>query len=119
MKILGKVQKKEVVKQCYRPVTKVVCDICEKQLKGELYAYVTTSHSRWGNDSCDSIESHDMCFACAKKFFNDYASKPEHTDNFEYEVRLISELKEDVEVQSNGKLYIDDIGSCEIDDEDK
>lgn len=116
MRILGKMQKKRVVTKCVRPVTRLVCDKCGKELKG-LYAWVTTSHNLWGHDSVESVHSHDYCFECARKAFEEYTEHPERTEEFEYEARNAEWEDKEVEVLGDGDLYMDDYSSCRIEEE--
>lgn len=64
---------------------KVFCDVCKKEIKQresnsvkgdyvtESFYKVTTSHSDWGNDSVDSVESKDICSdECLKVLFEEY-----------------------------------------------
>ena len=110
MKILGKVKKKTVVTETVRPVKKVVCDKCGKELTN-LYARVSTSHQLWGNDSHESIEFHDYCFECVKKVFEEYIKDAEITENFEYEVVSADTAKEEeIEVRDDGELFFGERG---------
>ena len=59
----------ETTVQETRMVTGIECDICNKVIpvsKGieSKYFEVTTGHHEWGNDSCESIEHHDICPDC-------------------------------------------------------
>lgn len=116
MKILGKAKKKIVATTTVRPVLKVVCDKCGKELT-DLYARVSTSHQLWGNDSHESIEFHDYCFECVKKVFEEYTKDAEITENFEYEVVSANGAKnEEIEVRDDGKLFFNERG-CKIEHE--
>lgn len=80
-----KVQKEVVVEKR--------CDICGATIPGGcLYFMVTTGHHDWGNDSHESIEQFDCCFAtCLNKKFLEYVEtvqnslnrKGDSTDYFE------------------------------------
>jgi len=63
-----------------------VCDCCEESIKPirniafncDEYNYfvITTSHHDWGNDSCDSVESFDVCSPeCAEEMAGKYLRK--------------------------------------------
>ena len=105
MKLLGKMETKEVKLKNYRKIEKVFCDKCKCELK-TLFASVDIHHNRWGNDSCDSYRHYDLCFECAKNFFNEYLLDPQRTDAFEYEVEKV--WYGNVEVDENGYVYDDD-----------
>ena len=106
MRILGKVIKKDVVTKYVRPIIKTVCDDCGKEIT-DLYADITTSHRRWGNDSIDSVKNHQLCFDCAKKLFEKYTKEPEITDTFKYEVCNVAQDEKELEVTPEG-WYLDD-----------
>lgn len=69
------------------------CDVCGKEIPptaiphrhGEPvfdYYEVTTHHSDWGNDSCDSYEHYDACSPdCAYKLWEDYIGDSAGTRN--------------------------------------
>ena len=68
-----------------KEVTGVRCDICGKVIpvgKGRYdkckYYDVMTGHRDWGNDSCDSIEHHDVCPECLIKVVSKYFTNNEH-----------------------------------------
>lgn len=45
----------------------ITCDICGAQV--DHYIDILTGHRDWLNDSCDSIEHHEVCsWDCAVKF---------------------------------------------------
>ena len=118
MKLLGEVFNKEIVTRAFRPVVKVICDKCGNELK-EHYAYVCTSHSRWGNDSIESVEYHHYCMNCVKDVFASYVDNNEMTDRFEYEVCNVADLFEDVQCKDDGTLFITDWDECKILKENK
>ena len=67
----------ETVLKVKRNVTGVRCDVCEKIVpvnRGVVSRYfnVRTGHNDWGNDSCDSVESQDICPDCINKFVTEY-----------------------------------------------
>lgn len=74
-----------VVSPAYRvsmKVTGIKCDVCGKvtpakqgRFKETEYYEVTTGHHDWGNDSCDSIETRDVCPACVGQFATEYLLK--------------------------------------------
>lgn len=62
----------------------LICDICDTLIKKsnignrvksnnlvEWY-FVRTGHNDWGNDSCDSVESFEVCPECLNKVFHEY-----------------------------------------------
>lgn len=75
------------------------CDICKNQIYvfladkgtrkyagGVKHFSVTTGHNDWGNDSCDSVETHDFCSdSCLSIAFGQYLerTKKENTEYFE------------------------------------
>jgi len=51
------------------------CDVCRKEHKdmAKKYWKVTTQHHDWGNDSCESIETFDVCSKeCLHKLLDEY-----------------------------------------------
>ena len=76
-------------------VIKKFCDVCGEEIKvheaGPIwnrcdsrgrpyctakYLSVTTGHHDWGNDSIDSVETHDICSTeCLSKFMQEFYSK--------------------------------------------
>lgn len=70
-------EKTEEVVKVKRNVTGIQCDICGKVIpvrcgNGSMYFDVTTGHNDWGNDSCESRESQDICPDCITKFVTEY-----------------------------------------------
>lgn len=60
------------------------CDVCGKEFTGK-YWDLTTQHSDWGNDSCESIKSFDLCSKeCVQKKLDEYFKKCEHSDTQEF-----------------------------------
>lgn len=60
------------------------CDICSKEITGPFW-HVTTGHNDWGNDSCESIESFDVCSVeCLGKVFDNYCKESNVICNTEY-----------------------------------
>jgi hypothetical protein len=53
---------------------RVQCDNCNAWIgNGVLYYDATTGHTEWGNDSIDSIETHQLCSSeCVLEFLNGY-----------------------------------------------
>ena len=77
----------EKVIKIKRKVTGIKCDICEKIIpvnKGDesMYFDVTTGHHDWGNDSCESIESMDICPDCIDKFVSEYLQDAARTSRY-------------------------------------
>ena len=71
------------------------CDICGKIIwdsRNEGYGvkfqdryYLTTGHEDWGNDSCDSMKTFDICSKeCLMKKFDEYIEKTCGKSNTEY-----------------------------------
>ena len=116
MKILGKVIKQEKVVQTLRPVLRMVCDRCGKELTDQ-FAAVSTSHRHWGNDSWESTEHKDFCFDCAKAFFAEYVDNRDITDHFEYEVLPVKPELSGLEVCEDGTLFISDMNNYKIEEE--
>lgn len=59
------------------------CDICGKEI-GEYESYweLTTHHSDWGNDSCDSYENFDVCSKeCMREKFEEYLESSDNKYN--------------------------------------
>lgn len=50
------------------------CDICGKVIhSGSKYISANTSHSDWGNDSCESFQSWELCsIECASQLMERY-----------------------------------------------
>lgn len=69
--------KEHVVTEQVLVEEKLICDICEHEIKRRRgYWHVTTHHSDWGNDSCESYEEFDVCSVdCLKDKFNDYCEE--------------------------------------------
>lgn len=70
-----------------KDVVGVKCDICGRIIKAKERPYgdddckyydVMTGHRDWGNDSCDSIEHHDVCPECLIKVVSKYFTNNEH-----------------------------------------
>lgn len=60
------------------------CDICGKEITGP-YWHVATGHYDWGNDSCESVESLDVCSVeCLNKLFDDYCKKSDSPNTTRY-----------------------------------
>lgn len=81
---MSKVMQSGEKKIKYVTVSEVVgikCDSCGKVIpthrntyRDDRYKYydVMTGHSDWGNDSCDSIEHHDICPDCLISYIENY-----------------------------------------------
>ena len=68
-----------------KEVTGIKCDICRKVIPVGRDVYdkckyydVKTGHHDWGNDSCESIEHHDICPGCLVGFVTDYFNNNEY-----------------------------------------
>lgn len=57
-----KIYKEEKVEVTKEVLSRVICDVCGKEIKKENRAYeVTTGHNDWGNDSYESVKHKDIC----------------------------------------------------------
>lgn len=85
----------EVIEQVYknkRMLVGIKCDICERLIPAikdpvtgrysNLYYTTTTGHYEWFNDSCDSIENHDICPECIDKFVGDYLKSTKYNSAY-------------------------------------
>ncbi len=62
----------ETVTHTVSTIKALKCDVCGKEFKGK-YWNLTTQHSDWGNDSCDSISCFDLCSKeCVQKKLDEY-----------------------------------------------
>ena len=72
-----RIQARKIVKQCKIIDISIKCDICGKIIadidhENEYYQLVTGHHD-WGNDSCESVRSEDICSnECLQKRFDKY-----------------------------------------------
>lgn len=66
--------KEHVVKENTLVSETMLCDICGKEIpNGHGYWHLHTFHNDWGNDSCESSESFDLCSPeCLKAKFDEY-----------------------------------------------
>ena len=62
---------------------KMFCDICGKEIpKKSEYWRVSTHHSDWGNDSCESVEHFDVCSQiCLMNKFAEYIDESDKDNN--------------------------------------
>lgn len=83
--IKRKYEKKEhVVREDVLVEEKRFCDMCGKEITDHHWE-VTTGHRDWGNDSCDSIEDHDVCSSeCLMKLFEEYSKESNDKHNSMY-----------------------------------
>lgn len=64
--------RKHVVTEKVLVSEKRYCDECGKEIT-DHYWYLRTHHSDWGNDSCESFETFDLCSPdCLRKKFEEY-----------------------------------------------
>lgn len=60
------------------------CDLCEKEITGP-YWYMMTGHNDWGNDSCESVETYDICSeTCLRKALEKYVNVSKKDRNTQY-----------------------------------
>lgn len=58
----------------------IKCDVCEKDINGK-YWKLETHHRDWGNDSCESYESFDLCSReCIDKKMDEYIESCKHSN---------------------------------------
>jgi len=84
-KVIEKIEKRSVV-------VGRVCDICGRPIPPSFgtwelkpYYRITTGHYDWGNDSCDSVETLDVCSpACAIEFVSEYLNERYDSRNSSY-----------------------------------
>lgn len=77
----------ETVVKIKRKVTGIKCDICEKIIpvnrgRESMYFEVYTGHNDWGNDSCESLETKDVCPDCINKFTTEYLQHAPGTSRY-------------------------------------
>lgn len=88
-----------------RKLTDVVCDICGKVLEPSKergaygnwtkYYEVTTGHRDWGNDSCESVKTVDICPECLDKYVSNYFKNTNSTTAYlEIETEIVYEKTE-------------------------
>lgn len=64
------------------------CDVCGKIIfdsrndkKGQFWWHLYTGHNDWGNDSCESMESFDVCSTeCLHKKLDEYITTSNYGD---------------------------------------
>lgn len=83
--ILSEVTEKVV--KIARRVTGIKCDICGKIVPvnngiESVYFEVATGHNDWGNDSCESRKSQDICPDCINKFTTEYLQDAAGTSRY-------------------------------------
>ena len=72
---------KETIYKVTETLVGIQCDICKERILDTggpikpVYYRVTTGHTDWGNDSCESIENYDVCPHCLTKFMEGYFEK--------------------------------------------
>jgi hypothetical protein len=93
MKYYGEEQIVKVVEERQRPLEYIRCDICNKKIipngyrdRTNEYIRVHTWHNDWGNDSCDSHETQELCIECATKFVSEYVRDISGTQQLELEL---------------------------------
>lgn len=88
-----------------RKLTDVVCDVCGKVLEPSKergaygnwtkYYEVTTGHRDWGNDSCESVKTVDICPECLDKYVSNYFKNTNSTTAYlEIETEIVYEKTE-------------------------
>ena len=83
-KVIERLEKRSVV-------VGMVCDVCGKPIPPSQWRElrpvysITTGHYDWGNDSCDSVETQDVCSpACAIKLVSEYLNRTYNKSNSAY-----------------------------------
>ena len=75
------------------------CDVCKKEITDHHWR-LSTHHSDWGNDSCDSFETFDICSPdCLREKFEEYVYESNtdmNTMEFEVEHRRSAGVKGEV-----------------------
>lgn len=83
-------------------VTGVECDVCDKIIRvndsKRRYFEVTTGHHDWGNDSCESIKTRDICPDCIDKYVSEYLRDCSDTGYIEIETCEVYADKESLVV---------------------
>ena len=60
------------------------CDICGREITDHHW-HILTGHHDWGNDSCDSIETFDVCSEyCLYELFDNYTKESNNDMNTQY-----------------------------------
>ncbi len=77
----------KIVEKKERNLEYIRCDCCNKKV--ENYFKVTTSHNDWGRDSCDSIETKEICISCIDEFLSSYIKEMSDTGDIEIEKKRI------------------------------
>lgn len=81
-----------------RTVTGVQCDVCDAIIpvkpscygdNSNQYFEVTTGHRDWGNDSCESVETRDICRECVVDFIKKYLSDCSNTAYLNLQTRVV------------------------------
>lgn len=103
MKYLGK--EVEVKIATPRIVEYIKCDCCGKKIvpyqgygkeTESEYVQMTTGHHDWGNDSCDSIETHHYCKKCAAQKASEYILDLCGSEYLELERQILSKNEKQV-----------------------
>lgn len=81
------IYEEKVVTKIERTMSKVVCDVCGKEInKGDIGYEVTTSHNDWGVESDESVICKDICSdECLRKEFEEYMKFNSNTKEIEIE----------------------------------
>lgn len=90
-----------VITTAYKVAKKLIgveCDICNgiipvnpKPNVHNQYFKITTGHRDWGNDSCESRETVDVCPGCVAKFISDYLTDCSDTAYLDLETKVVWE----------------------------
>ena len=77
----------ETVIKIKRNVTGIKCDVCGKIIPVDkpsksMYFEVSSGHNDWGNDSCESRETQDICPNCITKFTTEYLRDADGTSRY-------------------------------------
>lgn len=77
----------EKIVKIKRNITGIKCDICGEIIPvnksdESMYFKVVTGHHDWGNDSCESRETIDICPNCICKFTSEYLQHAAGTSRY-------------------------------------
>ena len=99
---MSKILNEEIIAAKLLTLRGIRCDKCQKVILPKFvhgehrngdskYFKVTTGHNDWGNDSPDSIETHDICPERICKVVNDYLENAEGSEYINIETNHVYE----------------------------